>query len=96
MIFAKIIFTTLYKELNTFYVDETDAGKLIRIHVNGIRIAGRNTQGVTLFKTEDSERVVSVIRLAQDNEIIGESDLSEENLDSVENGSKDEGEESEG
>ena len=28
----------------------TDAGKLIRIHVSGIRIAGRNTQGVTLFK----------------------------------------------
>ncbi|MBT05560.1 MAG: DNA gyrase subunit A [Rhodospirillaceae bacterium] len=58
----------------------TDAGKLIRIHVNGIRIAGRNTQGVTLFKTEDSERVVSVIRLAEDGEIIGNNDKIEESL----------------
>ena len=47
----------------------TDAGKLIRIPVNGIRIAGRNTQGVTLFKTEKSERVVSVIRLGEASEL---------------------------
>ena len=58
----------------------TDAGKLIRIHVNGIRIAGRNTQGVTLFKTEDSERVVSVIRLAEDNAIAGRDDFEEESV----------------
>ena len=58
----------------------TDAGKLIRIHVNGIRIAGRNTQGVTLFKTEDSERVVSVIRLAEEGEIMGDSELPEKTL----------------
>jgi DNA gyrase subunit A len=55
----------------------TDAGKLIRIHVSGIRIAGRNTQGVTLFKTEDSERVVSVVRLAEDDEIVGGDDEGE-------------------
>ena len=55
----------------------TDAGKLIRIHVNGIRIAGRNTQGVTLFKTDDSERVVSVIRLAEEGEVMGDDDKTE-------------------
>ena len=47
----------------------TDAGKLIRIPVNPVRIAGRNTQGVTLFKTEKSERVVSVVRLGEESEI---------------------------
>ena len=49
----------------------TDAGKLIRISVNDIRIAGRNTQGVTLFKTKKSERVVSVIRLGEESELDG-------------------------
>ena len=47
----------------------TDAGKLIRIPVSDIRIAGRNTQGVTLFKTKKYERVVSVIRLGAESEI---------------------------
>ena len=55
----------------------TDAGKLIRIHVSGIRIAGRNTQGVTLFKTDDSERVVSVVRLAEDDPIVGGNEEGE-------------------
>ncbi|WP_273409916.1 DNA gyrase subunit A [Elstera cyanobacteriorum] len=41
----------------------TDGGQLIRIPVAGIRIAGRKTQGVTLFKVETAERVVSVTRL---------------------------------
>jgi DNA gyrase subunit A len=41
----------------------TDAGQLIRIGVDDIRIAGRKTQGVTLFKVEESERVMSVTRL---------------------------------
>jgi DNA gyrase subunit A len=41
----------------------TDQGKVIRIPVDGIRIAGRNTQGVTLFNTDKNERVVSVARL---------------------------------
>ena len=38
----------------------TNSGKLIRLPVKGIRIAGRVTQGVTLLNTEKSERVVSV------------------------------------
>ncbi|UQD54548.1 DNA gyrase subunit A [Anaplasma phagocytophilum] len=38
----------------------TDKGKLIRISVSDIRIIGRSTQGVTLFKTEKGEKVVSV------------------------------------
>ena len=38
----------------------TDKGKLIRISVSDIRIIGRSTQGVTLFKTDKGEKVVSV------------------------------------
>ena len=41
----------------------TNKGKLIRLPVNGIRIAGRVTQGVTLLNTEKTERVVSVTRV---------------------------------
>jgi DNA gyrase subunit A len=41
----------------------TDGGQLIRTPVNDIRIAGRNTQGVTIFKTRPDETVVSVKRI---------------------------------
>ena len=41
----------------------TDAGKLIRTPVAGIRIAGRSTQGVIVLDTADDERVVSVERV---------------------------------
>jgi DNA gyrase subunit A len=44
----------------------TNGGKLIRTPVTDIRIAGRNTQGVTLFKTSKGEQVVSVTALADD------------------------------
>ncbi len=41
----------------------TDLGQLIRVPVSQIRIAGRNTQGVTIFRTGENEHVVSVERL---------------------------------
>jgi DNA gyrase subunit A len=44
----------------------TDGGQLIRCPVDGIRIAGRNTQGVRIFKTEAEEKVVSVERITED------------------------------
>jgi len=43
----------------------SDGGQLIRIPVGDIRIAGRSTQGVILFKTAEGERVVSVTRLRE-------------------------------
>jgi DNA gyrase subunit A len=49
----------------------TDGGQLIRCPVDDIRIAGRKTQGVTLFRIEEDERVVSVARLQEEAE--GES-----------------------
>ncbi|WP_176037446.1 DNA gyrase subunit A [Brucella tritici] len=50
----------------------SDGGQLIRVPVDGIRIAGRSTKGVTIFNTADGEKVVSVER-------ISEADSDEEN-----------------
>ena len=41
----------------------TDKGKLIRMPVPGIRITGRNTQGVRLFNVDEDEHVVGAVRL---------------------------------
>jgi DNA gyrase subunit A len=46
----------------------TNGGQLIRCPVEGIRIAGRSTQGVIVFNTADDEQVVSVERISEDNE----------------------------
>ena len=44
----------------------TDGGQLIRCPVNGIRIAGRSTQGVIVFDTAEGEKVVSVERIGEE------------------------------
>jgi DNA gyrase subunit A len=41
----------------------TDAGQLIRCPVDDVRIAGRKTQGVVIFRVEEEETVVSVAHL---------------------------------
>ena len=41
----------------------SDQGQTIRCPVASVRIAGRATQGVTLFRVEGGERVVSVERV---------------------------------
>jgi DNA gyrase subunit A len=46
----------------------TNGGQLIRCPVNGIRIAGRSTQGVIVFSTAENERVVAVERLTEEGE----------------------------
>ncbi len=44
----------------------TDGGQLIRCPVDGIRIAGRSTQGVIVFDTAEAEKVVSVERIREE------------------------------
>ena len=46
----------------------TDGGQLIRCPVDGIRIAGRSTQGVIVFSTAEGEKVASVERLSEEGE----------------------------
>ena len=41
----------------------TDKGKVIRCAVKEIRVAGRNTQGVRIFKLSGEEKVVSAIKI---------------------------------
>ncbi len=45
----------------------TNKGQMIRVKVSEIRVAGRNTQGVRIFKTENEEKVVTAVRLADSN-----------------------------
>ena len=52
----------------------TDGGKLIRSPVDGVRIVGRKTRGVLLFRVGEGERVVSVERLDEENDDEGEED----------------------
>jgi DNA gyrase subunit A len=42
----------------------TDQGQLIRTPVTQVRVISRNTSGVTIFRTQENEHVVSVERLA--------------------------------
>ncbi len=56
----------------------TDAGQTIRVPVSQIRQAGRATQGVTLFRLSEGERVVSVERIGEAQEIEGEGGAAAE------------------
>jgi DNA gyrase subunit A len=53
----------------------TDGGKLIRCPVEGISIIGRSAQGVTIFRTDQEERVVSAELVNDDGNGNGASDL---------------------
>ena len=46
----------------------TDGGKIIRTPVSDVRIAGRSTAGVTLFRTAENEKVVSAIGIVREEE----------------------------
>ncbi len=46
----------------------TNSGQMIRCKVSDIRIAGRNTQGVRIFKVEDDDKVVSSVCLSDETE----------------------------
>jgi DNA gyrase subunit A len=56
----------------------TDGGQLIRCPVHDIRIAGRRTQGVTIFKVENIEKVVAVSRIPMGEEDEEDTDQSPE------------------
>ena len=62
----------------------TDQGKMIRTTVGDIRVMGRNTQGVTIFRIGEDEHVVSVAR-------IDESDEEEIEVDAGDDVSPEEG-----
>ncbi len=61
----------------------TNSGKLIRCKLDSVRVTGRSTSGVILFKTEKKEHVVSASLIAEssDEEADDESLESEESSD---------------
>ena len=56
----------------------TDQGKMIRTTVGDIRIAGRNTMGVTIFRVAEGEHVVSVAKIDESDEEEIEAEGGEE------------------
>jgi len=73
----------------------TDQGRLIRVPVGDVRVAGRNTQGVTLFKVGDKEKIVSVERVqepepSEDDPESSEDDVDTENTETTETASSEE------
>jgi DNA gyrase subunit A len=59
----------------------TKQGILIRMPVKGIRVAGRNTQGVKLVNLEDKDLVMAVARVVPEEE--GEGDASDSDVEPV-------------
>ncbi|OOR98586.1 DNA gyrase subunit A [Haemophilus paracuniculus] len=62
----------------------TDAGTLVRTRVNEVSLVGRNTQGVRIIRTADSESVVSLERIADFDED-EETSTEIDNLENTEN-----------
>lgn len=69
--------------VSSFSVDSTDQimlitekGTLIRCPINDVRVAGRNTQGVTIFRTTKDDSIVSVALVSDG--FNGDEELDEE------------------
>ncbi|MGD1887795.1 MAG: DNA gyrase subunit A [Cohaesibacteraceae bacterium] len=72
----------------TFPVEHADqimivanSGQLIRVPVEGIRIAGRATQGVTIFNVSDGDKVESVERISEPEAEEGDEGESESEVE---------------
>lgn len=59
----------------------SDGGQLIRVPVEGIRIAGRSTKGVTIFHTAENEKVVSVERISESDEEESDEQTNNQSVD---------------
>jgi len=50
----------------------TEYGKVIRVHANEIREAGRSTQGVRLLRLEDGDKIAAAASILEDDEVTEE------------------------
>lgn len=55
----------------------TRSGVIIRVPVDGIRVIGRNTQGVRVMNLEGTDSIVGVARVVKEEEAEGEADEAE-------------------
>jgi DNA gyrase subunit A len=65
----------------------TDGGQLIRCPIRDIRVAGRSTQGVTVFKTAKDEKVVSVERITETDDEDEDTDAEGSEVEATSNAS---------
>ncbi len=54
----------------------TDKGTVIRCPVQGVRISGRATQGVTVFRTAHDEKVVSAEKISNEEDLESEEEIT--------------------
>ncbi|RFT10867.1 DNA topoisomerase (ATP-hydrolyzing) subunit A [Providencia rettgeri] len=60
----------------------TDAGTLVRTRVSEVSVVGRNTQGVTLIRTAEDEKVVGLQRVAEtDDDENNDDEIANENTE---------------
>jgi DNA gyrase subunit A len=59
----------------------TNGGQVIRMPVHDVRVAGRKTQGVTLFRVDPDETVVSIASIAEDDGEADEGEAGEAGMD---------------
>ena len=52
----------------------TDAGRLIRLPADQVRITGRSAMGVTLFRVDSDERITSVFPIMED-DVVDETEV---------------------
>lgn len=61
---GKVIDCFVVKE-NDQIILVSDKGQIIRVNIRQVRIAGRATQGVSIFKIPDTDRIVNVSRVQE-------------------------------
>jgi len=60
----------------------TDTGRLVRIRMDGIKVIGRNTQGVTLIDCNAKERVIGAVRVVEKQDDSDDRDVVDSDFDS--------------
>ncbi|HET9064940.1 MAG TPA: DNA gyrase subunit A [Gemmatimonadales bacterium] len=67
----------------------TKAGIIIRVPVQGIRVSGRNTQGVKLMNLDKGDRIIDVARVQKDDTDDDEADDGLDALDTMDEATSD-------
>jgi DNA gyrase subunit A len=66
----------------------TQLGQIIKIPIKTIRVQGRNTLGVTLMRLPEEDRIVSIVKVLEDdeypNEIIESPVVSDDETEQIE------------
>ncbi|HYZ24952.1 MAG TPA: DNA gyrase subunit A [Rhodopila sp.] len=78
---GKAVVTTFAVRQGDDIMMVTDAGRLIRVPVDQVRVTGRQAMGVTLFRVDKGEHVTSVFTVLEDGSDDADSNEPEEGSD---------------